>query len=122
MKRSFEIPIHGKLTMDAVLDWFLLVHRQGTPVEEIQLNKRRLAQLTRAVGQYLIYDGRTPYFFLARIAKNPALGDDTTVVRAFRMNKGTVYRLGDSRNERPVKVSELRPGEGIKVVRDTPQA
>ena len=30
--------------------------------------------------------------------------------------KGTIYRVGDMRNEHPVRPSELRAGESIKVV------
>ena len=31
--------------------------------------------------------------------------------------EGIIYRLGDNRNEHPVKPSELKAGESIKVVR-----
>lgn len=32
--------------------------------------------------------------------------------------EGTIYRSGDMREEHPVKPSELKPGESIKVVND----
>lgn len=35
---------------------------------------------------------------------------------AKKYTEGTIYRLGDRREEHPVKVSELKPGESIKIV------
>ena len=35
---------------------------------------------------------------------------------AKKYREGTIYRLGDMREEHPVKVSQLKPGESIKVV------